>query len=691
MKRSSPIDVEAEVEGAAASATADQQRHERDDGANPPLMPTAAQFNNEANDNLDSMNDNVGVDGEQKNGATPLGNLEVIENDEDVPVPFAQQQFAANNNMDSMNDNMGGDDKQKKRAKALGNVEIIDNDEDVPVPFAQQPFAESCDTKKTLTPAVSHCGEDATATGDINSEHEAAFYDGRAYHGNNRRLPKPNDDQLENIQEQVVVQPTPRSLFPSDDSDDDKDAQSNQEYTVLEATLVDDVVYDATPFPVQEDDSPPGYLTIRLPRYALVKYALVGLISVAIVASVVYAVTRDKESSKISQEGNPQSATSNLLWRPKGQPIAIDGGHGYFAFSDSGNVLATGSSSTSETGYVDVYRSVNGLSWQPFGPRITVDISFDDLPPSVDLSADGSIVAFVTPDWYDNLTGHVGVYSLVEGDDSISSRWLQVGQNIKKEFPVEGMGEAISLSGDGKTLAFSSYNATNQADCHVKIFQIEDTGSNWTRLGQNLPCFLSSLNGLALSNDGRTVAIPGADGASVSVYEFDDDISSWVKRGREIVGDAIDNHFLSISADGKTLAVGRTGWNNETYSFYRPGYIRVYKFDEGDASWQQIGDDINGTEIGSAFGSVLCLSKDGMVVAIGDVNAKLGNVAFSGAVRVYRFEGAGSSWVPFGQVITGTAANDFLGSALSLSADGGTIAIGSGSGGLNVKVFSIED
>jgi len=48
------------------------------------------------------------------------------------------------------------------------------------------------------------------------------------------------------------------------------------------------------------------------------------------------------------------------------------------------------------------------------------------------------------------------------------------------------------------------------------------------------------------------------------------------------------------------------------------------------------------------------------------MSAKLGNVAFSGAVMVYRFEGAGSSWVPFGQVITGTAANDLLGSALSL-------------------------
>jgi len=406
---------------------------------------------------------------------------------------------------------------------------------------------------RTLTPAVSRCGEDATATGDVysGSEREATFYDGQAYHGNDRRLPKPYDDLNENIQEQVVVRPTPRSLFPSDDSDDNRDAHSSQEYGVLEATVVDDIVYDATPFPEQEDESPPGYLTIRLPRYALVKYALVGLISVAVVASVVYVVARDKKRSENSQ-ANTQTLTSNLLWTPTGQPIAVDGRYGSsIALSVSGNVLATGSSSTDDTGFVDLYRPVNGSSWEAMGPRITVDILY--YAPFVDLSADGSIVAFVIPDM------HVGVYYFVDGDDFTSSRWLQIGQNIKNVSPVESMGSGVSLSGDGKTLAFNSYNATNIADCRVKIFQIEDIKSNWTRRGQDLPCLFPYVSELSLSNDGGTVAIQGADGASVIVYEFDDDNSSWVKRGREIVGDAIDNHVLSISADGKHLPLGGLG------------------------------------------------------------------------------------------------------------------------------------
>jgi hypothetical protein len=74
-------------------------------------MPTSPRFNNEANNNMDSMNDNVSGDDEQKNNATALGNLEVIENDEDVPMPFAKQQYAAKIT-DSMN-NVGGDDDQR--------------------------------------------------------------------------------------------------------------------------------------------------------------------------------------------------------------------------------------------------------------------------------------------------------------------------------------------------------------------------------------------------------------------------------------------------------------------------------------------------------------------------------------------------------------------------------------------------
>ena len=51
-----------------------------------------------------------------------------------------------------------------------------------------------------------------------------------------------------------------------------------------------------------------------------------------------------------------------------------------------------------------------------------------------------------------------------------------------------------------------------------------------------------------------------------------------------------------------------------------------------------------------------------------------GNGAESGHVRVYAFDGA--NWVQRGQDIDGEAAGDHSGSSVSLSSDGGIVAIG---------------
>ena len=51
-----------------------------------------------------------------------------------------------------------------------------------------------------------------------------------------------------------------------------------------------------------------------------------------------------------------------------------------------------------------------------------------------------------------------------------------------------------------------------------------------------------------------------------------------------------------------------------------------------------------------------------------------GNGASSGHVRVYNF--VGTAWVQKGADIDGEAAGDYSGSAVSLSSDGSTVAIG---------------
>jgi hypothetical protein len=183
---------------------------------------------------------------------------------------------------------------------------------------------------------------------------------------------------------------------------------------------------------------------------------------------------------------------------------------------------------------------------------------------------------------------------------------------------------------------------------------------------------------VALSGDARTV-VAGAPGAFenanktgyVEVY-YKDDVMGLVQtiHGAEI-GDVF-GYSVDISADGKTLAVGAPGMNPK---YDRPGYVRVYHRESSDdphSSWIQHGEDIAGEATGDMFGNTVCLSDDGKTLAV----AAYLNSEYAGHVRVYRLEVDAGSWKQLGQDIDGEQPCDNSGHAMSISADGNTVAIG---------------
>ncbi|CAK9106856.1 Uncharacterized protein (Fragment) [Durusdinium trenchii] len=89
--------------------------------------------------------------------------------------------------------------------------------------------------------------------------------------------------------------------------------------------------------------------------------------------------------------------------------------------------------------------------------------------------------------------------------------------------------------------------------------------------------------------------------------------------------------------------------------------------------WSQEGADIDGEFAGDQSGSAVSLSSDGNTVAIG-APSNTGNGDNSGHVRVYRFNSTG--WTQLGGDIDGEAVGDFSGLSVSLSSDGNTVAIG---------------
>jgi len=111
------------------------------------------------------------------------------------------------------------------------------------------------------------------------------------------------------------------------------------------------------------------------------------------------------------------------------------------------------------------------------------------------------------------------------------------------------------------------------------------------------------------------------------------------------------------------------------------------------AQWTQLGNDIDGEAINDQSGYAISLSANGNTVAIGAPFNDDGGAA-SGQVRV--FENNANLWQQKGNDIDGIEASDKFGFSVSISADGNTIAVGAPDNNANgfesghVRVFQFQ-
>ena len=141
--------------------------------------------------------------------------------------------------------------------------------------------------------------------------------------------------------------------------------------------------------------------------------------------------------------------------------------------------------------------------------------------------------------------------------------------------------------------------------------------------------------------------------------------------GGDIDGEAAGDGFgvsLALSLDGKTLAIGA---QNNDGNGNESGHVRVFQYEFG--TWKQVGADLDGEAAGDLFGGAISLSADGGILAVGATNND-GNGNESGHVRAYKNEGG--TWIKLGEDLDGEAAGDLSGGVISLSADGKYLAIG---------------
>lgn len=295
---------------------------------------------------------------------------------------------------------------------------------------------------------------------------------------------------------------------------------------------------------------------------------------------------------------------------------------------------------------------------------------------SISISADGKRVAVGSP-FYDRIGQEDGLARVFEWN---GFSWQQLGSNIYGEAVGDKFGYAVALSSDGKRLAVGATdNAGSGFDAgHVRIY--EWSGGNWNQMGGDIDGEAArdiSGGAVTLSSTGNRVAIgaklnDGNGNASGHVRVYGWVLGSWVQVGSDIDGESysdISGEAISFSANGMTLAIGASGNLNTNGS--SAGHVRVYGW--GGSSWNQIGGDIDGEAREDMSGRAVSLSSNGTRVAIGaPLNDDKGNAA--GHVRVY--ERIGNVWVQMGADIDGEALGDNLGTSVSLSADGTTLAAG---------------
>jgi len=291
----------------------------------------------------------------------------------------------------------------------------------------------------------------------------------------------------------------------------------------------------------------------------------------------------------------------------------------------------------------------------------------------------------------------------------------------------DNFGISVALSADGKTLAVGSFGEDSDAtgiDGDQTNNNLAGTGavyvyvrndSNWrqqaylkasaTQMGYDFGRVLS------LSADGNTLAV-GALGDNSSATETSDDSAinsgavyvyarsgdSWsqeayVKASNTEEGDYFGSS-VALSADGNTLAVGAVGEDSNALGIdgdqtngdaLGSGAVYVYVYVREGLWQQQAYIKASNTGAGDDFGASVALSANGNTLAVGAVGEDSAATGINGdeddnsaeyAGAVYMFSRDNNVWAQHVYVkASNNEEEDGFGSAVTLSADGNTLAV----------------
>jgi hypothetical protein len=248
------------------------------------------------------------------------------------------------------------------------------------------------------------------------------------------------------------------------------------------------------------------------------------------------------------------------------------------------------------------------------------------------------------------------------------------------------LGSLISISADGNTAIIGAASESTSPNFYQGAAYIfTRSGITWTQQAKLLANDAANSDyfgiSVSISADGNT-AIIGAynEGTSPNsqqgaAYVFTRSGSTWTQQAKLLAGDAVSvdafGYSVSLSSDGNTALIGAIYEDTSAATSNGAAYV----FTRSGSTWTQqaklLASDFGNND---QFGTSVYLSSDGNTALIG---AATETTSFSSQGAAYVFTRSGSTWTQQAKLLAGDAgSNDYLGLAVSLSADGNTALLG---------------
>lgn len=322
------------------------------------------------------------------------------------------------------------------------------------------------------------------------------------------------------------------------------------------------------------------------------------------------------------------------------------------------------------------------IGWKPIGNEIlsSSGADFDRAGNAVSMNFDGSRVA-VASYLHNNEQGHVRVF------DMVGDVWTQIGRDLDG-LGGDRHGMSISLSNDGTRLAVGAPNHANYMGT-TRVYTYDADSDSWIGMGGDIDGISSNDrqgSAVNLSGDGLTLAIGAPEGGSgtkngyARLYKYDETRSRWTQFGNRLEGEYYHTvgSGCALNEDGTRVAIGGSFHPNpDNPKILIAGSVKVYQLDNSNPAspqWVVMGEGVFGSTYYEKFGDSVDINAVGDRIAIGATHNDESGLN-AGKAEVYQW--LEEEWVQLGSTILGLSSGDSFGQSISISSDGGRIAVGS--------------